>query len=250
MNRYFLHLAYNGSSFSGWQIQPNAPTVQNEIEQVLRRLYDQDIKVVGCGRTDAGVHAYDFYAHLDLPDERIKASELSFKLNNMLPASIVIYDFIKVNDTAHARFDAESRSYVYKMTFAKDPFNVKTSYRYDQSGRPDFNSMNDAAQILLDYKEFYPFCKSHADVDTYKCKISKSVWEKISENEWHYHVKADRFLRGMVRLIVGMTLNVGLGRVEKQSVIEAMNKQERLSRAWSVPADGLYLNKITYPYIL
>jgi len=142
MNRYFLHLAYNGSSFSGWQIQPNAPTVQNEIEQVLRRLYDQNIKVVGCGRTDAGVHAYDFYAHLDLPDERIKASELSFKLNNMLPASIVIYDFIKVNDTAHARFDAESRSYVYKMTFAKDPFNVKTSYRYDQSGRPDFEILH------------------------------------------------------------------------------------------------------------
>lgn len=249
MGRYFLHLAYNGSKYSGWQIQPNAPTVQAEIEETLNRLYNQEINVVGCGRTDAGVHALDFYAHLELPNDRIEAKELVFKLNNMLSSPIVIYNMIQVEENAHARFDADSRSYVYKMTFAKDPFNLNTSYKFDQSGQPDFSLMNEAAAILLDYKEFYPFCKSHADVDTYRCKVSKSEWKKVSENEWHYNIKADRFLRGMVRLIVGMTLNVGLGRLELGKVRTALEKQERLERAWSVPAAGLYLNKITYPYI-
>ena len=135
------------------------------------------------------------------------------------------------------------------MLFGKDPFRLETIYRFDQSGRPDIRLMNEAAALLLDYKEFFPFCKTHADNETYFCALSESIWTKITDDEWHFHISSDRFLRGMVRLIVGMTLNVGLKRLELERVREAMDNQERLVKAWSVPAHGLFLSRITYPYI-
>ncbi len=246
--RFFINLAYNGADYCGWQIQPNDPTIQESIQTALSTLYNSEVKIVGCGRTDTGVHASDYYAHVDLP-ELFTVKNLTYKLNNMLPKSIAIKQVFPVAAEAHTRFDATSRSYVYKMCFFKDPFSIKTIYKYDQSGRPDFDLMNKAAALLLDYKEFFPFCKTHADNDTYKCSLSVSEWVKISDDEWHYKVTSDRFLRGMVRMIVGMTLNVGLGRMELEEVQAAMQNQTRLIRAWSVPANGLFLDDITYPYL-
>ncbi len=247
--RYFINLAYNGTPFFGWQIQPNVETVQGVIEKLLSQLYNQQIQVVGCGRTDTGVHASDYYAHVDLPSDLHTISDLIFKLNNMLPPAVVIRSITNVAESAHARFDATARSYVYKMIFGKDPFRQTGVFKYNQSGRPDLDMMNRAAALLLEYKDFYPFCKSHADVENYVCDISRSTWIKVSESEWHYHVTANRFLRGMVRLIVGMTINVGLNRISLDELKLAMDKQSRLERAWSVPATGLYLNNIEYPYI-
>ena len=246
--RHFIHLAYCGTDFSGWQIQPNAPTVQEVLIKAISTIYNQPIRIVGCGRTDTGVHALNYFAHMDVPTSEHTVDDLKFKLNNMLPRSIVVYNISAMDTGAHTRYDATSRSYIYKMIFGKDPFRNNTTYRFDQSGRPDWDKLQAAAALLLDYQEFLPFCKTHADSETYLCDLQRSEWLKISEKEWHYHVKANRFLRGMVRLIVGMTLNVALGRVELSEVAEALDKQQRLEKAWAVPASGLYLSEITYPY--
>jgi len=246
--RHFIHLAYQGTNFSGWQIQPNAPTVQAALINALSQIYNQPIHLVGCGRTDTGVHALNYYAHCDLPESEHSLRDMKFKLNNMLSRDIAIYGLKAMDAEAHTRFDPTSRSYVYKMVFVKNPFRHTATYRYDQAGRPDFAEMQRAAALLLDYQEFLPFCKTHADSETYTCKLQRSEWIKVSDDEWHYHVTADRFLRGMVRLIVGMCINVGLGRVKLETVNHAMKNQERLVRAWSVPASGLYLSDITYPY--
>lgn len=247
-HRHFIHLAYQGTNFSGWQIQPNAPTVQEALITALSQIHNQPIHLVGCGRTDTGVHALNFYAHCDLPESQHSLRDMKFKLNNMLPRDVVIYSLKQMDKEAHTRYDPTSRSYVYKMIFDKNPFRHKATYRFDQAGRPDWDKLQATARLLLDYKEFLPFCKTHADSETYTCDLRRSEWVKVSDNEWHYHVTADRFLRGMVRLIVGMCLNVALGRVELETVVHAMNNQKRLDRAWSVPACGLYLSEITYPY--
>ena len=247
-SRYFIRLAYNGSKYCGWQIQTSDRTVQGTIEAVLSKIYNRELQVVGCGRTDAGVHASDYKLHVDLTD-KYDISDLVYKINNMLPIDIRIYDITKVPTDAHARYDATSRSYIYKMVFGRDPFRQDTVYRYDQSGRPDLELMREAANLILEYKDFFPFCKTHADNDTYLCKLTESRWEEISDHEWHYSVTSDRFLRGMVRMIVGMTLNVGLARTSIDEVRIALEKQERLVRAWSVPAQSLYLSNITYPFL-
>ncbi len=245
-SRYFIRLAYNGSDFSGWQNQPNAPTVQAEIEKALSILYNSEIHVVGCGRTDTGVHASDFYLHVDL-DNRFSGELLLFKLNSMVPNSIAFREIMQVPAEAHTRFDPVSRSYTYKMTFANDPFRPHTIYRFDQSGRPDFDLMNEAAALLLEYDSFFPFCKTHNDSETYFCNLTVSEWRKETDSEWHYRVTSNRFLRGMVRMIVGMTLNVGLHRLDIETVKNAMDKQLRLQKAWAVPAKGLFLSNISYP---
>ena len=244
--RYFVRLAYNGAAYCGWQIQPTDPTVQATIEAALSKMYNMPIQVVGCGRTDTAVHASEYYLHTDLPD-RFTIPNLVYKLNNLLPRDIRIFDIKEVATTAHTRFDAIARSYTYKLVFGKDPFREKTVYRYDQSGVPDFDLMNTGADLLLNYKEFFPFCKTHSDNDTYLCKLIESKWDVVNTEEWHYHITSDRFLRGMVRLIVGMTLNLGLGRIQLSEVQAAMENQQRLERAWSVPAQGLYLSTIKYP---
>lgn len=249
VTRYFLNLAYNGSTFNGWQIQPNDPTIQGNIEAVLSQLYNHPINVSGCGRTDAGVHASDYYAHIDLPPSSIPIQNLRYKMNNMLPNTISIKGIEAVSDDAHARFDATSRSYIYKMVFGKDPFRIGGVYKYDQSGQPSLELMNEAAATLLQYEAFYPFCKSHADVQSYNCQLTKSEWLAISDKEWHFNITANRFLRGMVRLVVGMCINVGLGRIELSEVRKALDAQKRLDKAWAVPAHGLYLSAIKYPYI-
>lgn len=247
MSRYFAEIRYLGTPFSGWQIQPNALTIQEVLESALHRLYGNKIDIVGCGRTDAGVHASQYYFHFDLDDLKYDLSLLAYKLNAITQKGISVRRIFEVDKDTHARFDAISRSYVYKLHFDKNPFLHKMSYKYDQSKLPDFNKVDSAARVILDYKEFYTFCKSNTDVETYKCEIMKSYWNRVDEYNWEYHVTANRFLRGMVRLLVGMCLNVGIDKIEITDVRKALDVQARLEYAWSVPAEGLYLSQITYP---
>jgi len=247
MQRYFFQISYDGSPFSGWQRQDNAPSVQQCIEDALSKLFRTKIDVTGCGRTDAGVHAADYYLHvdIDLPTEKI--NDLVFKLNMMLPTEICINRIFPVEAAAHARFDAISRAYTYNVHFGKDPFISKYSYQYNQSGKPDFSLMQEAAALIMNYDSFFPFCKSKTDVTNYDCNILHSNWRRNNEAKWTYHISANRFLRGMVRLIVGMCINVE--RFTLKDVALAVDNQERLSLPWSVPARGLSLTEVQYPFL-
>lgn len=246
--RKFIKLSYKGTHFSGWQIQPNAPTIQDEIEKALSKLHNSPIAIVGCGRTDAGVHAQNYLCHTDLPVEKFENKDLVYKLNGILNDDIAIHTILDVEETAHARFDATARSYFYNIHFYKAPFIQDTSFKYNQSKIPDFQKMNTAAALLKKYQSFFPFCKSHTETDTFLCDISESYWEK-SEGHLKFHITANRFLRGMVRLIVGMCINVAIDKITMQDVVDALENQTRLQHAWSVPAQGLFLSEIKYPYI-
>ena len=247
MPRYFIKLAYQGSQFSGWQTQPNADTIQDRIEAGLHKILRENISIVGCGRTDAGVHASKYFIHLDLLDD-IDIAQVIFKLNKILPNTIALQKAIEVEPEAHARFDATLRSYTYRIHFEKDPFLHGKSYKYNFSDRPHLKLLQEASQVLLDYQDFYPFCKSNSDVDHYKCDIKAVKWEAIP-NGLEFNISANRFLRGMIRLIVGMCINVSLKKYDIQTVRTALEKQERLKLSWSVPPEGLYLSDIQYSFI-
>ncbi len=242
--RYFLHLSYNGTRYSGWQIQPNAPSVQEAIEGALSILFNQSIHVIGCGRTDAGVHAEDYYAHFDVNKT---LDYLAYKLNRMLADDIHIKSAQIVADELHARFDATSRSYVYRIKGDKDPFRnewVTVLAKFDDL---DTHKMQQAAQLLLDYEDFYPFCKTGGDNKTTICQLTRAEWVFLPEKrEMVFHITADRFLRGMVRLIVGMCLNVGLGKISIDQVQQALENKTRVDKSLSAPANGLALSRVCY----
>ncbi len=241
--RYFLHLSYNGTRYSGWQIQPNAPSVQEAIEGALSILFNQSIHVIGCGRTDAGVHAEDYYAHFDV-DKTLE--HLAYKLNRMLSQDIYIKSAEMV-DELHARFDATSRSYVYRIKGDKDPFRnewVTVLAKFDDL---DTHKMQQAAQLLLDYEDFHPFCKTGGDNKTTICHLTRAEWEFLAEKrEMIFYITADRFLRGMVRLIVGMCLNVGLGKISIDQVRQALENKTRVDKSLSAPSNGLALSRVCY----
>ncbi len=247
--RYLIELAYDGTDYAGWQIQNNAVTIQAVIEETLSMIYGQAVSVVGCGRTDAGVHASQYYMHVDLDPDKYDDDFLLYKLNGITPLSLGFNKVYRVDSEAHARYDAVSRSYEYYMHFHKDPFLVGRSYKYDQSLKPDLVLMREAAEVILDYSDFFTFCKAHTQVDHHKCTMMRSEWEELDNGRLVYHVTANRFLRGMVRMLVGMCINVGIGKYPIQELIEALDNQKRLEHAWSVPAEGLYLSHIEYPYI-
>lgn len=249
MPRYFAEIAYKGTHFSGWQIQPNATTVQEVIEKSLKQLFQYEIPIVGCGRTDAGVHATQYYFHFDLANSHSDLDKLAYQLNAILPETVAVFNVIEVGDAAHARFDATERAYVYHLHFGKNPFKKDASFGFHQADLLDFNLMNQASNLILNYKDFFPFCKTKTEVHTYKCNIKRSEWIMDSPFEWSYHVTANRFLRGMVRLLVGMSLNVGKGIVSLEELKDCMDKQKRLPHAWSVPSEGLYLCAVKYPYV-
>ena len=245
--RYFVELAYNGTNYSGWQKQPNAPSVQQTLDDAFFLILRHNVNVTGCGRTDARVHAKHYIAHIEtdkeLPEEFIP------RINKVLPKDIVIYKIYRVKEETHARFDATHRAYEYHLEFKKNPFQQDTVYRFTHPVRPDLAKLNEAAALLKEYKEFFPFCKSNNDAKTMFCDIFRAEWVKVEgEDKLIFHIAANRFLRGMVRLIVGMCLNVALGRISLEEVHEAMQKQERLRRDWSVSASGLYLTDIRYDF--
>jgi tRNA pseudouridine38-40 synthase len=246
--RYFVRLSYKGTAYFGWQRQPNQISVQEILEDCFSLVLRTNIEVVGCGRTDTGVHAKDYVLHFDsiYPVKE----DFVYKCNKILPKDIVIHHIEKVAPESHARFDAISRSYVYYLTTVKDPFLIDTSWYYPYDDVTDWSLVQSAAKILLDYKEFFPFCKSNTDVHTMRCEVRVSHWEQDQSNPaiWCYHIEADRFLRGMIRLIVGMCLSVGRGQMDIDQVHYALQHQQRLSKSLSVPANGLFLRDIRYPY--
>lgn len=244
MKRYFAKIQYKGTHFSGWQSQPNAPTVQDEIESKLAILLRETTTIVGCGRTDTGVHASDYIFHFDAEIEDTET--LAFKLNRMLPKSISVLKIVQVKPDAHARFDAEQRSYEYHIHRYKNPFKHELSYYYPRLFDGDIDLLKETASIFLMYRDFFTFCKSNTDVKTTLCHVIKSEWE-VSSSKMIFRVSADRFLRGMVRLMVGCCVNVAEGKLTIQEVKQALERKDRLPRDLSVPAEGLYLSKIEYP---
>ena len=240
--RYFLELAYFGKAYHGWQRQPNAISVQETVENAISTILRQKIEITGAGRTDAGVHASQLYAHFDTGEKLDSA--FAFRLNSLLPKDIAIHDLFQVNSEAHARFDAISRSYEYHLVKRKDVFKVETAYYIQKE--IDLLKMNEAASILLDYSNFKSFSRSRTDVKTYNCTIKYAFWEKAGD-ELIFHIKADRFLRNMVRAIVGTLLQIGIGKQEVQWMHEIIQSGDRSKAGASVPAHGLFLTKIEYP---
>ncbi len=248
MQRYFAELAYNGTAYHGWQKQPGTVTVQQTIEEALSTLLNQPIDVLGCGRTDAGVHATQFYLHFDGPDPL--PNNLLSRINKFLPKDIAIYRIFPVNASAHARFDATQRSYEYHLTFRKNPFSTTGAYYFPMRHQLNVERLQEAANTLLGFNEFFPFCKANTDVKTMRCDLRRAEWAAGSnEHELVFHISADRFLRGMVRLIVGMCLKVAQGKVSLEEVQRAMEAQTRLEGSWSAPAAGLYLTEVRYKNI-
>jgi tRNA pseudouridine38-40 synthase len=241
--RYVIELAYNGTNFSGWQIQPNAPSIQQEIEHKIARLLgNQAVLVVGCGRTDSGVHAHYFVAHIDLPI-KIDVKEFTYKLNKMLAESIVVFSMQLVTTDFHARFSAEKRTYRYFIHQQKNPFLPNSVF---VNGQLDFDKMNEAAQFLLGQQDFTSLSKLHTDVKTNICTVFHAEWIQ-SGHQWYFEISADRFLRNMVRATVGTLLDVGSGKIEPSAIKTILFAKDRSAASLSVPANGLFLWKIAYP---
>jgi tRNA pseudouridine38-40 synthase len=244
--RYFIKLAYNGTRFHGWQSQPNAVTVQGTIEEKMSLLLRSDISIVGCGRTDTGVHAKEYYAHFDFENPFPK--NFLHRLNLVLPNDIVIYDIFEVAPEAHARFDAYHRSYEYHICFDKNPFELETAWIYPHREELlDIDKMNAAAAVLMEFEDFNTFCKTNTDVKTTLCEMKRSEWIFDAENRrLVFHISANRFLRGMVRLIVGMCVNVGIGKVSIEELRQALTEKRPLKIPYSAPPLGLFLTDIRY----
>ncbi|MFY7729643.1 MAG: tRNA pseudouridine(38-40) synthase TruA [Flavobacterium sp.] len=243
--RYFVAFAYNGKNYCGWQYQPHSPSVQETLNKALSTLLRTPIDATGAGRTDTGVHATQMYAHFDY-DGQIDSDALTKRVNAFLPKDIVVYRFIPLHDEAHARFDATSRSYEYHIHTFKDAFiNEGSWFNFHPL---DVDKMNEAARVLFDYIDFKCFSKTHTDVKTFNCKITEARWEQHG-NKLIFHISADRFLRNMVRAIVGTLVEVGLGKSTVQDVRNIIESRDRNKAGFSVPAHGLYLTKVIYPYL-
>ncbi len=248
MARYFLTLSYNGSDFNGWQVQENTPnTVQQVLEEKLSMILKEKIALTGCGRTDTGVHARDFVAHFDSKDDKLdlNAKHWLYKFNTVLPSSVSVQKLKKVPAGAHARFDATERTYYYYLSRRKDPF--RDNFTWFVHSELDIELMNRAAALLLKHQDFTSFSKHHTQTKTNNCKISKAVWHRCAEHEFRFTISADRFLRGMVRAIVGTLVMVGrnkLGLSDFEKIIEA---RDRAAAGANAPANALFLSSIKYP---
>lgn len=243
--RYFIELAYNGTTFHGWQIQPNAATVQATIEKALSLLLNHAVEMVGSGRTDTGVHAEQQFAHFDY-DATIDLEQLSYRLNKILPNSIVIKRIFEVSPEAHARFDATSRKYEYRISRVKNPFRQQLVYPFN---RPlDVGLMNEAAKKLLQYQDFQCFSLVNTQVYTFQCQIKEAVWVEQGDL-LIFHIRANRFLRGMVRAIVGTLLDVGLGKRSISDFEDVILSKDRRKAGQAAPPEGLFLTEVCYPYL-
>jgi tRNA pseudouridine38-40 synthase len=243
--RYFIELAYKGKNYFGWQRQPKQISVQEVIEEKLSILLREKIAIVGAGRTDTGVHAKQMYAHFDFEGD-IDIDKFTFKLNSFLPNDISIYRIFEVKDNVHARFDATSRAYEYHIHIGKNPFRIDDTYQiYHEL---DLDKMNEAAFLMFHHTDFQCFSKTKTDVYTYNCDVMNAVWERKG-NLLIFHVKADRFLRNMVRAIVGSLLEVGMGKKTKDDFKKILDSKDRRQAGTSVPAQGLFLTEVNYPFV-
>ena len=241
--RYFLEISYNGSTFHGWKIQPNANSVQETIENALNILLKKEIKIVGAGRTDTGVHARNMCAHFD-NNKEFELEELKNNLNSFLNQEIYINDIYRVEDETHARFSAISREYEYYISLKKDVFNYKTTHLIQQD--LNIEKMKQALLIIKDYENFKAFSKSNTDVKTYLCNIMSFSLVK-NENIIIFKIKANRFLRNMVRAIVGTIIEIGLEKISLEELHTILKSKDRSNAGPSMPANALFLTKIEYP---
>tara|TARA_Y100000739_G_scaffold228540_1_gene240595 strand:+ start:859 stop:1605 length:747 start_codon:yes stop_codon:yes gene_type:complete len=242
--RYLLELSFNGTNYHGWQIQPKSVSVQETIEKCISTILNKEISIVGAGRTDAGVHASYFCAHFD--SLNIIQDKLDFvhKLNSFLPNDISIYNIYNVSNDFHARFDALSRTYNYKINTKKNPFLLDRSYFIKKD--IDFSKMNLAALKLYNYRDFKCFSKSNSDVHTFDCEITNVGW-RYEKNYWLFEISANRFLRNMVRAIIGTLIEIGEGKKQINHIDKVIISKKREEAGYSVPAHGLYLTNIIYP---
>lgn len=248
MQRYFIEIVFDGTPFHGWQLQPEVITVQSEIERALNTLLsDENVRCMGCGRTDAGVHANQFFVHFDSEAFTRLGSTFVRNMNGVLPKEIGVRRVIPVNNSAHARYQAKSRTYVYKVHKDKDPFLSGRSYHL--RSKLDVELMNQAAQLLLGRQDFSCFCKAGSDTKTMECEVREAVWEEVAPGQFHFTITADRFLRNMVRAVVGTLVEIGLSNWSVEKMNEILASKDRSEAGTSVPACGLYLNQVTYPYI-
>jgi tRNA pseudouridine38-40 synthase len=242
MKRYFIYLSYDGTNYHGWQIQPNGISIQECVEKTLSVLLRAETKVVGAGRTDAGVHALLMVAHFDyegeLPDIFVE------KLNSLLPPDISVYKVCRVREDAHARFDAKARTYRYYVSMGKCSF--YRQYRYRVYGEMDFERMNEAAQTLLGYSDFTSFSKLHTNAKTNLCRVTRAGWTREDEMTWVFTIRADRFLRNMVRAIVGTLFEVGRGRWSVEDFQKAIEQRDRCKAGGSAPGYALFLTDVEY----
>ena len=245
--RYFLRFAYDGTAFHGSQRQPNGVTVQETMEQALALIFREEVQLTFAGRTDAGVHAREMYAHFDIGDEAMKKERerLVFRLNGILPDSIAIFDIYPVKENAHARFDAIRRTYEYHIIDHKDPFLCKQATRV----RPglDFAAMNESAKLLIGKQDFASFCRTNTDVKTTICDLKQAEWKELDNGHAVFTISADRFLRNMVRAVVGTLFEIGRGKMTKEQFAEVITQHNRCAAGDSAPAEGLFLTHIEYP---
>ncbi|BDD03421.1 tRNA pseudouridine(38-40) synthase TruA [Aureibacter tunicatorum] len=241
--RYFLEIAYKGTAYHGWQIQNNASSVQGEIQEALSKILREKIEITGSGRTDTGVHALQQFAHFDY-NSSLDLNLTTYKLNSILPKNIAIIRTSQVKDEAHARFDADKRSYIYKLHTFKDPFTENSSHYHRES--LNLEQMNIACEHLLGRKDFKCFSKVKTEVNNFFCEITNAQWIQTSSNNFEFHISANRFLRNMVRAIVGTLLEIGTGKQKPEHILHVIEAKSRQKAGKSVPACGLYLSKVEY----
>ena len=242
--RYFLEIAYKGTNYHGWQLQPDAITVQELVNKAISTIVRVPINVVGAGRTDSGVHAAQIFAHFDVVKE-LDLSQFCYKVNALLPADIVASNCVKTLEDAHARFSAVSRSYEYRVFLGRNPFAIETTWQLNNK-KLNVSKMNEAAQFLLTYTNFKCFSRSKTNVYTYNCDVSKAIWAQEGSS-LVFHITANRFLRNMVRAIVGTLVDVGDGKTSLEEFKQIIESENRCNAGTSAPAQGLFLTQVTYP---
>ena len=243
VKRYFIWLSYDGTNYHGWQVQPNGISVQGELQRVLSTLLRQDISITGAGRTDAGVHARVMAAHFDFEGE-VDCQQLAYKMNRMLPQDIVVDRIEEVSIDMHARFSATERTYHYYIHTRKDPF--LRHYSCEIHYPLDFAAMNEAGRILTTYEDFGAFCKAHSDVKTTLCHVTRAEWIQTGENTWYFVITANRFLRNMVRAVVGTLVDVGRGRLSLEDFRKVIEGKKRSDAGDSMPGNALFLEDVKY----
>ena len=241
--RFFITLSYDGTHYHGWQIQPNGDSVQQCLQEALSTLLRKPVEVVGAGRTDTGVHARMMVAHFDW-EETIDGKQLAYKLNKLLPRDIAVKEVRQVEDDMHARFSATSRTYHYFIHTRKDPF--LQAYSWQIPFALDFEKMNEAAKVLLEYKDFTSFSKVNTDTKTNLCDLKEAFWEEVEPGQWRFTITANRFLRNMVRAIVGTLVEVGRGRISIEEMRHIIEAKDRCQAGESVPGKALFLVDIKY----
>ena len=239
-------MAYDGTNYHGWQVQNNAHTVQAELEHKLGLMLGKKAELTGCGRTDTGVHAREFYAHFDFDNLPFEPKDMVYKLNRFLPGDIAVFDIFKVPSGFHARFDAVSRTYKYYINKEKNPFARR--YSYFLPVNMNIDKMNLAASYIMEYEDFTSFSKLHTQTFTNNCKVTKAEWIENENGDMVFTITADRFLRNMVRAVVGTLLEIGKGKLEAKEIKNIIEAKNRSRAGFSVPAHGLFLEKIEYDF--